>query len=76
MKKLIDEADFDNVEQISIRWKKDTSNQQSHLKDSINDIAVMLNSNEIQKEIIKDSNIQNSFYQPEKDFVTFDNKNK
>ncbi len=26
MKKLIDEADFDNVEQISKRWKKDVKN--------------------------------------------------
>lgn len=26
MKKLIEEADFDNVEQISKRWKKDIKN--------------------------------------------------
>jgi hypothetical protein len=36
----------------------------------------MLNSNEIQKEIMKDSNIQNSYYQPEKDFSISDNTNR
>lgn len=75
MKKMIDDVDFDNVEQISKRWKKDTVKHtpaNSHNDSISSDLAEMLNTTE-KENMLQDSNILKSTVYEKDQSVTCNN---